>query len=280
MDQTMKRWMLRGGSTALAVALLVCFMLLHSCRNQPSEPTEPPTTQYTLPPSAYTPEDFVFDGDYLSCTAGETVLGIDVSSHQGEIDWQQVAGAGVEFVFVRLAYRGYSSGTLNPDEYARINLDGAREAGIAVGAYLYSQAVSVAEAEEEARYALEMLDGFQLDLPLVYDWEYVSDTARTANVDARNLTDCTLAFCEAVEEAGCEAMIYFNSSQIMDLLYGGELEQYPWWLAKYDLAMEFPCQADLWQYTNQGTVPGITGVVDIDLMFTDYGLGQVFAQVP
>ena len=69
-------------------------------------------------------------------------------------------------------------------------------------------------------------------------------------------------------------MVYFNSSQIKDLLYGEELEAYPWWLAKYDPAMEFPCRVDMWQYTNQGSVPGITGDVDIDLMFTEYGLGM------
>ena len=143
-----------------------------------------------------------------------------------------------------------------------------------VGAYFFSQAISVAEAEEEAAFALQVLDDFQLDLPLVYDWEYVNETARTANMDARLLTDCTLAFCRAVEKAGYDAMIYFNKYQAEKLLYLKELEQYPWWLAMYDLSMESPCKVDLWQYTASGSVPGIQGKADVNLMFTEWGLGQ------
>lgn len=233
-------------------------------------PTEPP---YTMPPSLYTPEDFRFEGDALVCTAGSTVMGIDVSSHQGSIDWPMVAEAEVKFVFVRLGYRGYEAGNLQNDLYADLNLHGARNAGIAVGAYFFSQAVTVEEAEEEAAFALKILEDFPLDLPLVYDWEYVSDTARTANVDKRTLTDCTLAFCNAVKDAGYRPMIYFNSSQAKNMLYMQELEAYPWWLAKYDLSLEFPCRVDQWQYTNQGTLPGISVIVDINLMFSDYGLG-------
>lgn len=251
--------------------ILALLLLCWGCDvPQPTVPTEP---TYTLPVSPYGPGDFLSAGGYLSCTAGETVMGIDVSSHQGQIDWRQAAAAGVKFAFVRLGYRGYDSGTLHMDEIAQSNLNGARRAGVLIGAYFFSQAVTVAEAEEEARYAVELLDRLSLDLPLVYDWEYVSDTARTAGVDRRLLTDCTLAFCRVAAEAGYEPMIYFNSSQIMDLLYGEELDQYPWWLAKYDMDMEFPCRVDMWQYTNQGRIPGITGSVDINLMFTDYGLG-------
>lgn len=253
--------------------IVACLLLFCGCAapEVPTVSTEPP---YTLPPSPYVPEDFIYAGDYLSCAAGETVMGIDVSSHQGEIDWQEVARSGVKFAFVRLGYRGYDSGTLHADDYAQKNLNSARNAGIKIGAYFFSQAVTVEEAEEEARYALEILNKLSLDLPLVYDWEYVSDTARTANVDRRLLTDCTLAFCAVAEKAGYEPMVYFNSSQIKDLLYGEELEGYPWWLAKYDPAMAFPCRVDMWQYTNQGSVPGINGNVDINLMFTEYGLGM------
>ena len=259
--------------------LALCLALSGCAKPTPTTvPTEPP---YTLPPSPYTPGDFVDDGGYLSCTAGEAVLGIDVSSHQGLIDWQAVADAGIRFAFVRLGYRGYSNGNLMTDQYVRINLNGAREAGIPVGAYFFSQAITVEEAKQEAAYALGILDGFRLDLPLVYDWEYVSGEARTANVDRPTLTDCTLAFCEAVEAAGYAPMVYFNSGQITRLLYGERIEQYPWWLAKYDPAMDFPCRADMWQYSNTGTVPGINAPVDLNLMFTESGLGQaVFGTAP
>lgn len=255
--------------------ILALALVLAGCTQpEPTVPTETTEPPYTLPPSLYTPEDFVQVGDYLTCTAGDVIVGIDVSSHQGKIDWQTVADAGIRYAFVRLGYRGYGNGALQTDVYARLNLEGAKAAGIAVGAYFFSQAIDVAEAKQEAAYALGILGGFELDLPLVYDWEYVNDTARTANMDKRTLTDCTLAFCEAVEQAGYDPMVYFNSSQITRLLFAEEIEQYPWWLAKYDPALDFPCRADMWQYTNQGTVPGIPAPVDIDLMFAEYGLGQ------
>ena len=262
----------RGGEAVKIhiMSLLLLAVLLAGCGADPV-PIEQP---YTLPPSLYAPEDFQMEGDYLTCTAGNAVMGIDVSSHQGSIDWQTVAESGVKFAFVRLGYRGYDSGILQNDICVDLNLNGARQAGIAVGAYFFSQAVTVEEAEEEAQFALKILGDFSLDLPLVYDWEYVSDTARTANVDKATLTAATLAFCHAVEKAGHQPMVYFNSAQVK-MLDMEQMEAYPWWLAKYDMAQEFPCRADLWQYTNQGEVPGINGKVDIDLMFTDYGLIKI-----
>jgi GH25 family lysozyme M1 (1,4-beta-N-acetylmuramidase) len=218
------------------------------------------------------------EGDYLSCTAGNAMLGIDVSVYQGQIDWQKVAAAGVEFVFVRLGYRGYETGLLHTDKRAVENLQGAKEAGLLVGAYFYSQAVNVMEAQEEARYALDVLGDFQLDLPLVYDWEYVSETARAANVSKITLTECTIAFCEAVKNAGCEPMIYFNSNQAKRQLDMEKLERYSWWLAMYNLENEMICKVDAWQYSYTGRVNGISTTVDLNLMFTDYGIGSVFAK--
>ena len=257
-------------------AILLAAALLCGCSDLPL-PTEP---QQTLPPSPYTAEDYVYDGEYLTCTAGETVLGIDVSSHQGVIDWAKVADAGIRFAFIRLGNRGYTTGSLNADAYAKENLKGAKAAGLKIGAYFFSQAISVEEAREEAAFALDILGDTQLDLPLVFDWEYVNGEARTAHVDARTLTDITKAFCRLVEQRRVESMIYFNSSQARDLLHLGELEQYPWWLAMYDITGEFPCKVDLWQYTNTGKVPGIEGNVDVNLMFTEFGLGaEVFGQM-
>ena len=166
---------------------------------------------------------------------------------------------------------GYS---IRPDErqkgYAReqlrLVLEKAREAGLKVGAYFYSQALNMEEAREEAILALEILDGFQLDMPLVYDWE---QEERTKNVKARTLTDCTLAFCEVVESAGYEPMVYFNSFQAQELLILEELTHLPWWLAMYDITAEFPYKVDMWQYTCTGSIPGIEGNVDINLLFEE-----------
>lgn len=256
----------------LAVLLVLVVCLTGCGIPLPQETVQPQITP--IPSSLYGPEDFVLVGDYLQCTAGNSVVGIDVSSHQQAIDWQLVAASGVEFAIIRLGYRGYESGTLHEDEFARMNLVGARAAGLKVGAYFFSQAVNAEEARAEAEYALDILDGFRLDLPLTFDWEYVSETARTGGVDARTLTDATHAFCQKVESAGYRAMVYFNTSQGQFRLELEELGAYPWWLAKYNMTSEFYCRVDLWQYTDQGSVPGIQGNVDIDLMFTDYGLGK------
>lgn len=248
----------------LTVMLMGCGLVQEPARKQ-NDP---------VVPSPYRPEDFVLVGDYLQCTKGSTVVGIDVSSHQGQIDWQTVAASGVKFAFVRLGYRGYESGTLHEDEFAKENLAGAKAAGLKVGAYFFSQAISTEEATTEAVYALEILNGFSLDLPLVFDWEYISESARTGKVDRDTLTGLTKAFCRVVEEAQCRPMIYFNTNQGRFRLKLEELGDYPWWLAKYSMEAEFLCRVDLWQYTDQGSVPGIQGEVDIDLMFTDYGLGK------
>jgi len=242
-------------------------------------PPPPATTEgYSLPQSSYLPQDFEMNGDYLACTAGNYMVGLDVSHHQGKIDWQKVAAAGIEFVFVRLGYRGYETGNLVTDSNAVENLQGARDAGLLVGAYMFSQAVSVAEAQEEARYALDILGDFKLDLPLVYDWEFVSEAARTANVSGRSLTEFTIAFCETVKNAGVEPMLYFSVNVAKYWLNMEKLERYGWWLAMYNPENPLLCQVDAWQYTNEGRVDGISTVVDINLLFTDYGVGSVFGK--
>ena len=259
---------------ALAAVLLAAFVLVF-LQVQEEEPQIASEPTVSLPANPYSAGDFVWEDGYLTCTAADTVMGIDVSYHQQEIDWQQVKDAGVGFAMIRLGNRGISEGDLRTDPMALANLTGAREAGLRIGAYFYSQATTVTEALEEAALALEILDGMELDLPLAFDWERES---RTENVGRRTLTDCTIAFCQAVEDAGYTPMIYFNYHQARDYLYLEELTDYGWWLAMYDAAQEFPWKIDLWQYTNTGSVPGITGNVDINLLFLDHRLGAVFAR--
>lgn len=248
----------------LAVFGGLAAILLWEKEAPPSPITEPTgTPPATLPQSAFSPEDFSEENGFLACAGAETAIGIDVSKYQGEIDWHQVKAAGVEFAMVRLGYRGYSTGELNTDPMAAINLTGARDAGLLVGAYFYSQATTPEEAREEAAFALEILGDFELDLPLSFDWEIEK---RTENVDVETATACSIAFCQAVEAAGYESMIYFNSYQAVQRLDLTALTEYPWWLAMYDPVGEFPCRFDLWQYTQTGTVPGIEGNVDINIM--------------
>ena len=235
----------------------------------PTSPMEPADPEPEANP--FKAEDFVYENGFLTCTAAETMVGIDVSVHQGVIDWQQVAAAGVDFVMIRAAYRGYKYGQVNADSNALANIQGARDAGLLVGVYVYSQAVNVAEAVEEAQFLLEMLEGVELELPITFDWERYSDEARTANVSGRTVTDCAVAFCETIRAGGREAMIYFNATQALKQLSLPELTQYPFWLAQYDTEVMFPYRVDMWQYTSKGSVPGIVTNVDLNIGFFSQG---------
>ena len=265
-------------TAALLLAVLAGLLFLLPRLLPPEPTTQPPTTvppttekptEPTLPPpeaSPYTFTDFQYNGRYLTCLATETLLGLDVSAHQEEIDWQAVAAAGFEFVMIRVGYRGYETGLLQADAYAQANYAGAKAAGLKVGAYMFSQAISRKEAMEEARFALEQIRGWELDLPLVYDWERVKAGTRTDGVDARTVTDCALGFCALVEAVGKESMVYFNPHHGKNYFYLHELEEYPFWLAYYTDKMDYPYKFEMWQYTDSGNVPGIEGGADINIM--------------
>ena len=221
----------------------------------------------TITSNPYSPQDFTTVNGYVSCTAGPTRRGLDVSQYQGDIDWERVRAEGFDFAFIRIGYRGYSVGDIYPDELARENLAQAKAAGFDVGVYFYAQAISTQEAQEEAQWCLDFLAGEALQLPLVYDWEYVGPAARTGGMDRKTLTECTKVFCETIKAAGYQPMIYFNNHVSRDLLDLKALAEYPFWLAQYKEQMDYPYQVDFWQYTETGTIPGIDGNVDIDLMF-------------
>ena len=274
-QKTKTRWYIWVGAGLLTVALLltVPVMLPHTGEDTPSSETSQSTAstvQSTLPePSVnvFSPMDFAYAGDYLTCTTDKSILGLDVSTHQKEIDWEQVKAAGFEFVMIRLAYRGSIEGQLSADEWAQTYYRGAREAGLKVGGYIFTQAITVEEAIADAAYVLETVKDWEVQMPLVYDWEVIDESYRNGNVDARLLTDMSKAFCETVEAAGYDAMVYFNPSQSRKQMYLEELTDYGFWLAMYSDEMSYEYKVDMWQYTCEGSVPGISGNVDINLYF-------------
>lgn len=254
------------GAVLLGLCVLAVVIFKPGDEPKGAEPTEPAPAAAALDPNPYGPEDFAEVNGYLACVTGPYDMGVDVSEYHGTIDWEKVRDAGVSFVFIRVGGRGWGEeGRLYPDSKAQEYYEGAKKAGLQVGAYFFSQAVTVTEALEEARYTLSLLEGWELDLPVVYDWEYVNASARTANIEPRTLTDCTLAFCDAITDAGLEAMVYFNVSQGTDLLYLEELTIYPFWLAMYESPMNYQYEVEYWQYTRFGDVPGIPGNADINL---------------
>lgn len=208
---------------------------------------------------------------YAGGTAG--MLGIDVSSHQKEIDWGQVAAAGVEFAIIRVGYRGYTQGTLNEDAYFRQNITGALNAGLKVGVYFFSQAVTVEEALEEADYTLSLISGYPISFPVVFDWEEQDkDTSRTQGMSEDVITACALAFCERVKAAGYTPMFYASPSKAYKLPLG-YLAEYPFWLAHYTKDMipsSYKYHFDIWQYTSKGSIPGIEGNVDVNICMANW----------
>jgi GH25 family lysozyme M1 (1,4-beta-N-acetylmuramidase) len=240
---------------------------------QPAEEeTVPPTTPEERPPLAnpYDRNDFQYIDNYLKLQYGDSITAIDVSAYQEDIDWQKVADSGVEMAMIRAAFRGWGEkGVIKVDEYVHKNLQGADEVGLTVGVYFFSQATSIEEVDEEIDILLDIIKDHNITGYVVFDWEYVSEEARTADMDARTLTDCSLHFCKRIEEAGYEPMVYFNAYQGINLLELEELKAYDFWLARYTDRMNFPYRVRMWQYTDSGKVPGIKGKVDINVFFPE-----------
>ena len=193
--------------------------------------------------------------------------GVDVSIYQGEVDWPAVAADGIDFAILRVGYRGYTEGGLFPDQTFAQNLQGALDAGLEVGVYFFSQAITPEEAEEEADYILEALGGRKITYPVAFDWEPITpgENARTDGLDGAALTRCAVAFCKRVEKAGLRPAVYFNQTQAYLRYDLRELTDYALWLAEYDSKPDFYYHFDLWQYTHTGQVAGIEGNVDLDL---------------
>ncbi len=225
----------------------------------------------TTPPAAnpYGHNDFQYDeNNYLRCTSGFSVCGVDVSAYQEEIDWRKVKRSGIDFAIIRVAFRGYETGRLVEDAFARTNMEKARAAGVQVGVYIFSQAINKEEAAEEAAFLLDIIKDYDVTLPVVFDWEQVGvDTARTENMDQETLTELTLEFCRIVEEAGYTPMIYFNRYQAKYLTHLHEIKDYDFWLAAYTDRMRWPFKIRVWQYTDSGYVDGIPGKVDMNVWF-------------
>lgn len=195
--------------------------------------------------------------------------GIDVSEHQGDIDWSRVKAAGYDFAFLRIGYRGYGEqGTLCADAKFQQNIVNAHNAGIEVGVYLFSQAVSEDEALQEAGLVLEQLQGHSLELPVVFDPERIrDDAARTDNVTGEQFTKNTVLFCEKMKEAGYQPMIYSNMLWEAFEYDMEALADYPIWYADYEPVPQTPYYFSFWQYSEKGSVDGIARNVDLNVQF-------------
>ena len=222
-----------------------------------------------VPATEYDVNNYVHEGNRLSYEDDKNYsrLGVDVSHHQGYIDWKKVKASGYDFAFVRIGYRGYGkSGSLNLDRRFYENIEGAHEAGIDVGVYFFSQAINVEEAREEAQFVIEHLKDYKLELPIVYDPESIlDDEARTDSVSGEQFTENTLMFCSLISEAVYKPMIYSNMLWEAFQFDMSKLVKYPFWYADYELKPQTPYKYKYWQYTNEGYVDGISGRTDLDI---------------
>lgn len=213
-------------------------------------------------------------GEYQYLENGEVIShkGIDVSKHQGKIDWQLVAQDGVEFAFIRVGIRGYGAeGKLVEDEYFEDNIKGALSQGIKVGVYFYSQAVNEEELLEEANFVLDKIAPYKIDCPVVYDVEKVTGAdGRMNRISLEERTSLTLLFCQTIENAGYKPMIYHNMEMGAMMLDLTQLEQYDKWFAYFNQDMYYPYEYKIWQYSDKGTVSGIDTEVDLNISFTPF----------
>lgn len=223
------------------------------------------STEETMEPNPWRTEAFSMENGFLHYADGDYLTGIDVSTHQGVIDWEAVADSGVEFAILRAGYRGSTAGKLYEDEQFRENLAGARAAGLKIGVYFFSQALNAAEAKEEAAYVCKLIEGETLALPVFFDWELTEGESRVKSLQDIPMTDCAVAFCREVERKGFDAGVYFNQSYGYGYLDLRRLTGYTLWLAEYGDTPSFRYRFDCLQYADDGAVAGIEGDVDLDL---------------
>lgn len=208
---------------------------------------------------------------YTSQNGTSARKGIDVSQHQGDIDWEQVAASGVELAMIRAGYRGYGTdGTLVTDACFERNMEGAAANGIDIGVYFFTQAITVEEALEEAQYVLELIAPYDIAYPIVIDVEKPSSSDARANaLTQAQRTEIVSAFCDAIAEAGYTPMIYGGIYSLFGMLDINQVSHYKIWFAFYNDYIYYPYEMQMWQYTNKARIPGIEGDVDLDLWFLE-----------
>lgn len=198
--------------------------------------------------------------------------GIDVSEFQGQIDWQRVKAAGIDFAMIRIGFRGYGdAGNIVIDENCRANIEGALNAGIKVGGYFFSQSVNQQEAIDEAKAVIEIIKDYDITYPIAFDWEIIGvSEARTDDVSVKDLNKAAIAFCETIKNAGYTPAVYM-SKRIAYLKYDLEaLKDYELWLTEDGREATFNYQYDIWQYSYTGKVDGIEGDVDLNISMKSY----------
>lgn len=198
-----------------------------------------------------------------------TSIGIDVSKYQGNINWKQVKDSGIEFAIIRCGYRGYGSGQILMDPYFEQNIQGALTNGIRVGIYFFSAAINEAEAEEEARWVVNVIKKYRITYPVAYDFESF-DLGRLQGLTSAQITNNAIAFLNYIKLSGYTPMMYASKNAYNQKWETSRITGCKFWLAHYTDQTDYKGAYQMWQYTSKGSVPGINGYVDMNIAYFTY----------
>lgn len=210
---------------------------------------------------------------YMENGKKTSYVGVDVSKHTGKINFTGVKAAGVDYVMIRLGSRGYSTGQISLDENFKENIEGAIEAGLEVGVYFYSQAITQDEAIQEANFVIQNLEPYRAKVkyPVAFDMEFVSnDKSRVEGLSREDKTTVTAAFLEGVKAAGYVPMIYGDKEWLIKEIDMTKLQEFDVWLSQEEDIPDYPYQYTMWQYSTEGVLNGITGNADLNICFVGY----------
>ncbi len=198
-------------------------------------------------------------------------VGVDISKAEGYVDYNKLKKAGVDFVMLRVGARGYSSGQLVIDEYFSDNIKRASDAKLEIGLYFFSQAITEAEAIEEALVVLQQLEGYTVKYPIAFDMEYVdNDTSRVEALNRSDKTTVAKAFMDTIKAGGYEPMIYGDKYWLIKQIDLSKLTGYDVWLSQLEDVPDYPYRFSMWQYNRKASIDGISGNASLNISFIDY----------
>ena len=208
---------------------------------------------------------------YYSDGKQVSYLGVDLSKYQKKVDFAAIQSEGIDFCMLRVGARGYESGLIQEDEKFQEFLAGAESVGMPVGLYFFSQAVTEAEAEEEANYVISKIGEHKITYPIAFDMEFIeNDNSRIETLTKTEKSNIALAFLKRIEEAGYVGMLYGNKEWLLKRIELHRFDDYDIWLTQEEDTPDYPYMYSMWQYTRQGEIYGIDGYVDLNISFVDY----------
>lgn len=235
---------------------------------------------YDIAQNRYKPDDFAEEKGVVEYIGeGSSTVGISVNEKKGDIDWQQVKENGVDFVMIRVGLREKIKGRIRVDANFEKNIQGAADAGLAIGVYFYSKAVTDAEAEAEATFVLEQIRDYDVSIsyPIAIYWEYdlkddgtQDESSRTVRRNGEQVTGFIDTFCNKIKVAGFHPCYFAEKSMAYNRLNLGRLGNYDLWYGEYRAAPSFFYDFAIWQYTENGRVPGISEPVPINIAMKSY----------